>query len=59
MSNVWIVGIFSNITLLKYPRYMFRYNNSLYDIETRNHNGKHAFPIRTFGGSNVLRYRIA
>ena len=49
---------FSNNTLPNYFRTMFRYNNTLYDVETRNHDRMHVFPTRTFGARNVLRHRI-
>ena len=49
---------FSNNTLPNYFRFMFQYNSSLYDIETRNHDRMHFFPTRTFGARNVLRHRL-
>ena len=49
---------FSNKTLPNYFRYMFQYNSSLYETETRNHDRMHVFPTRTFGARNVLRHRL-
>ena len=45
----------------KLPNYfcdMFKSNDEIHDIETRNHDRLHVYPTRTRGARNVLRHHI-
>ena len=49
---------FVNKSLPKYFGTIFKFNNELYQIETRGQNQLHLFPTQTISARNVLRHRI-